>query len=101
MRAVLDDTQGSSDSIRVALVVIQQISSEMNKSKRDQLKRDVQKWLSPPDARKNHHIACATHHGGTATWFIQGNAFAAWELTSSRLWIHQKTGLREERLVIC
>jgi len=50
----------------------------------------IHEWLSPPDPSTNHDIACGTHHGGTATWFVQGSIFGEWMSTASLLWIHGK-----------
>jgi hypothetical protein len=55
----------------------------------EQLQKEVQSWLSPPDPSKNHNIAWASHHGGTATWFTQG-IFQDWKERGSLLWIHGK-----------
>ena len=55
-----------------------------------QLRKDIHKWLSPPDPSTNHNIACDTHHKKTATWFFQGSIFREWKSTGSLLWIHGK-----------
>ena len=95
---------------------MQQLTSDLNKSKRqsfsnvvipdwdhrdflvlgDGLQQDITKWLSPPDPWKNHHIARDSHRRGSAAWFIQGNTFLEWkasEAPSSSLWIHGKRAL--------
>ena len=61
----------------------------------DKLQQDICNWLSPPDPWKNHHIARASHHTGTAAWFTHGNTFSEWKSSppSSLLWIHGKRGL--------
>ncbi|KAI0296792.1 hypothetical protein B0F90DRAFT_1819818 [Multifurca ochricompacta] len=92
MKVVMDDGKASTSEIRQSLAVMQQIASELNKSKRDQLQKDVRSWLSPPDPSKNHNIACETHHEGTATWFIEGKAFSDWKKAGSLLWVHGKPG---------
>ena len=56
----------------------------------DHFHQDIQKWLSPPDPQKNHNIAREARHLGTATWFIEDNAFVEWKLTGSLLWVHGK-----------
>src|SRR5712672_560448 len=56
----------------------------------NQLREKTHKWLSPPDPSTNHNIACATHHKGTATWFLEGNIFQQWKTRGSLLWIHGK-----------
>ena len=91
---------------------MQQLTSDLNKSKRqsffndvitdwdhrdylagDNVQRDIFRWLSPPDPWENHHIACNSRHHGSAAWFIQGNTFSKWkasEAGSSLLWVHGK-----------
>jgi len=61
----------------------------------DELQRDLRNWLSPPDPWKNHHIACESHHEGTAAWFLEGETFSEWKASgpSSLLWIHGKREL--------
>ena len=56
----------------------------------DKLRKDVRKWLSPPDPSINHNIACEAHHRGTATWFTHGAAYENWKARGSLLWIHGK-----------
>jgi NACHT domain len=95
-----------------ALEIMQEVASDLNKSKRqsifdiaiadwdhrdclagDDLQRNIFGWLSPPDPWKNYHIACESHHGGSAAWFIEGNTFSEWkasEAQSSLLWVHGK-----------
>jgi hypothetical protein len=58
--------------------------------KDDQIQRDINAWLSPPDPSTNHNIACETYHDGTAKWFIQGTIFREWKMSGSLLWIHGK-----------
>ncbi|KAF8462657.1 hypothetical protein DFH94DRAFT_659177, partial [Russula ochroleuca] len=74
---------------------MQQLASDQNKSKRDNLHKDIFKWLSPPDPWKNHHLACKSRHRRSAAWFVQGNTFSEWkasEAPSSILWVHGKPG---------
>jgi hypothetical protein len=56
------------------------------------LQQDVQQWLSPPDPWKNHNIARESRHGGTGTWWIQGDSYAEWKSSgpSSLLWVNGK-----------
>jgi hypothetical protein len=56
----------------------------------DQLQKDVQNWLSPPDPSTNHDIASGAYQSETAAWFFQGTMFATWKATGSLLWIHGK-----------
>ncbi|KAF8463029.1 ankyrin repeat-containing domain protein, partial [Russula ochroleuca] len=94
MRVVLDDGKASADSVREALEIIQQIASDMNKSKRDKLHEDVRRWLSPPDPWKNHNLALGSRHTGTASWFVASSALSKWKLSGPRslMWIHGKPG---------
>ncbi|KAH8994004.1 hypothetical protein EDB92DRAFT_350268 [Lactarius akahatsu] len=92
MKVVMDGGKTTSEDIKHALVVMQQVASNMNKSQRDQLHDKSRKWLSPADPSTNYNIACKAHHDGTATWFIQGATFREWEVTGSLLWIHGRPG---------
>jgi hypothetical protein len=56
----------------------------------DQLQRDVQHWLSPPDPSKNHDFVWKAHHTGTSEWFFESKALAEWKASGSFLWIHGK-----------
>ncbi len=56
----------------------------------DQLQRDVQHWLSPPDPSKNHDFVWKAHHAGTSAWFFESKALAEWKASGSFLWIHGK-----------
>lgn len=95
--------------LTVVLVLIQQLASDINKSRRafnkcsvlpkvakltfvgDQLQENFRRWLSPPDPSKNYNIARKAHHEGSAEWFVRGNMFCEWkQATSSLLWIHGK-----------
>jgi hypothetical protein len=56
----------------------------------DQLRYDVQNWLSPPDPSTNHNLVRKARHSGTATWFFESNALTEWKARGSLLWIHGK-----------
>jgi hypothetical protein len=56
----------------------------------NQLRDELRTWLAPPNPSTNHNIACKTHHGGTAEWFLQGSIFSQWYSAGSLLWIHGK-----------
>jgi len=86
MRVVEEDNKASKDSIQKALTMVHEMASEIKQSRR----REIQKWLSPPDPWKNYNIARESLHQGTATWFTEGDIFAEWKLTGSLLWIHGK-----------
>ncbi|KAI0253845.1 hypothetical protein BJV78DRAFT_133736 [Lactifluus subvellereus] len=72
--------------------MMQEMTSQANKEKCDQMPRDLRRWLSPPDPWKNHNIACDAHHDGTTTWFIESDTFAEWISSDSPLWIRGKPG---------
>ncbi len=56
------------------------------------MQQDVRKWLSPPDPWKNHNLARESRHGGTGTWWVEGDTHAEWKSSgaSSLLWLHGK-----------
>ncbi|KAH9963684.1 hypothetical protein BJV74DRAFT_990889, partial [Russula compacta] len=68
---------------------MQQVADDQ---RRDQIRRDLSKWLSPPDPSVNFNTATDSHHEGTALWFTESNAFKNWKSSSSFLWIHGKPG---------
>ncbi|KAI0292479.1 hypothetical protein B0F90DRAFT_1955709 [Multifurca ochricompacta] len=93
MKALIDGGKASADDIQYALIIIQRLASDIiDRSKRDQLLKDVRTWLSPLDPSKSHNTARDAHHTGTSTWFIQGHTFAEWKIAGSLLWIHGKPG---------
>ena len=56
----------------------------------DQLRYDIQLWLSPPDPSTNHNFVWKARHRGTAAWFFESNTFTEWKARGSLLWIHGK-----------
>ena len=56
----------------------------------DQLQRDVQHWLSPPDPSTNHDFIWKAHLTGTASWFFESDALTEWKRKGSVLWVHGK-----------
>src|SRR6267154_2373501 len=58
----------------------------------DKLQQDARNWLSPPDPWKNHTLAHESRHGGSGTWWVEGDTYAEWKSSSasSLLWIHGK-----------
>jgi hypothetical protein len=71
---------------------MQQMASDINKIRRDQMQKDSKSWLCPPDPSKNYNIGYKTHQDGTAAWFFEGNVFDEWNAKGSLLWIHGKPG---------
>ncbi|KAN0135083.1 Ankyrin repeat-containing domain protein [Lactarius tabidus] len=92
VKVVMNDGKRSVDGIWKALDTMQQIVSDINKMKRDCLKRESRRWLSPPDPSPNYNIAREIHRDETATWFCEGSVFAEWNAKGSLLWIHGKPG---------
>jgi len=100
MRIVLEDGKASTDSIRQELVALRKIVDDgTKKTKRDQLQRDVQRWLSPPDPSTNHNFVWEAHKPGTAEWFLQSNVLTEWKAKGSLLWIHGKPGSGKSTLL--
>ncbi|KAH9971101.1 hypothetical protein BGW80DRAFT_508973 [Lactifluus volemus] len=56
------------------------------------MRRDLQRWLSPPDPWKNHNLACEARHGGTTKWLIQSDTLVKWQSSGSLLWVCGKPG---------
>jgi hypothetical protein len=94
------------------LSVAAQTLNDMNKMKRllfplplrfrdrrysvgDQLQRDFQQWLSPPDPSTNHNFVSKLRHKGTTAWFFESSALKEWKANGSLLWIHGKRTLFE------
>ena len=55
-----------------------------------ELRKDIRKWISPPDPSVNYNIASSAHHDGTASWCTKGITLADWKSSGSLLWIHGK-----------
>ncbi|KAH9961507.1 hypothetical protein BC827DRAFT_1341818 [Russula dissimulans] len=109
MKMVMDDKSVLMDDVRRALGVfvslstlsllivvavdIQQVASNMNKLRRDELQEKIRRWLSPSDPSINHNTARDVHHEGSAKWFIHGNTFQQWKMEmGSLLWVSGKPG---------
>ncbi|KAH9969645.1 hypothetical protein BC827DRAFT_20964 [Russula dissimulans] len=93
LKKVMDDRDVLMDDIHRTLVDIQQVTSNMNKSRRDELQEKLRRWLSPPDPSINHNMARNARHKGTAEWFIHGSTFSQWKMgTGSLLLVHGKPG---------
>ncbi|KAH9980439.1 hypothetical protein BJV74DRAFT_798133 [Russula compacta] len=58
----------------------------------NQMRQNLEKWLSPPDPSINYNTASDAHHDGTAMWFTQSSSFDNWKQSNSLLWIHGKPG---------
>ncbi|KAH8976956.1 hypothetical protein EDB86DRAFT_2764231, partial [Lactarius hatsudake] len=58
----------------------------------NELRKDLRKWIAPPDPSVNYNTASGAHHEGTAEWCTKGNTIANWKASGSLLWIHGKPG---------
>ena len=56
----------------------------------NQMRQDIENWLSPADPFINFNTANEAHYGDTAEWFTQGSIFKNWKESGSILWIHGK-----------
>ncbi|KAH9011776.1 hypothetical protein EDB84DRAFT_1424602 [Lactarius hengduanensis] len=83
-------------------VVIQQVVNQVSDLNPDhetltsltgnELRKDLRKWVAPPDPSVNYNTAFGAHHEGTAEWCTKGNTLANWKASGSLLWIHGKPG---------
>ncbi|KAN0132855.1 hypothetical protein V8E53_009220 [Lactarius tabidus] len=64
----------------------------VNDLERNETRKDLREWISPPDPSSNLYTASKAHHKGTATWCTEGKTFADWMESGSLLWIQGKTG---------
>ncbi|KAH9055845.1 hypothetical protein EDB83DRAFT_2675938 [Lactarius deliciosus] len=58
----------------------------------NELRKDLQKWIAPPDPSVNYNTASDVHHEGTAAWCTKGSVLANWKTSGCLLWIHGKPG---------
>jgi hypothetical protein len=56
----------------------------------NQMRQDIEQWLSPVDPFINFNTANEAHYEGTAEWFTQSSVFKSWKDSGSLLWIHGK-----------
>jgi hypothetical protein len=56
----------------------------------NKLRKDLRKWIAPPDPTINLRTASGAHHVGTASWCTKGSTVATWKKSGSLLWIHGK-----------
>ncbi|KAH9016742.1 hypothetical protein EDB85DRAFT_2122515, partial [Lactarius pseudohatsudake] len=67
---------------------------------RNQLRRDLRNWISPPDPSINYNTACGAHHKGTATWLTRGDAFKYWRAHGCLLWVHGKPTVSSSSVIV-
>ncbi|KAH9061899.1 hypothetical protein EDB87DRAFT_385085 [Lactarius vividus] len=73
-------------------VVTQQLVDRVGHLNWNELRKDLRKWIAPPDPSVNYNTASGAHHDGTAEWCTKGNILADWKTSGSLLWIHGKPG---------
>ena len=56
----------------------------------NELRKDLRKWIAPPDPSVNFNTASDAHHEGTAVWCTKGITVADWKKSGTLLWIHGK-----------
>ncbi|KAH9013212.1 hypothetical protein EDB85DRAFT_984081 [Lactarius pseudohatsudake] len=71
---------------------IQRIVNTVDDMNRNQLRRDLRNWVSPPDPSINYNTACGAHHEGTAAWLTRGDSFKGWRTDGCLMWVHGKPG---------
>ncbi|KAI9445643.1 hypothetical protein BJY52DRAFT_1420739 [Lactarius psammicola] len=73
-------------------VAILQVSNQVKDLNRNELRKDLRKWIAPPDPSVNFNTASGAHHKGTAAWCTKGNTLVDWKTSGTLLWIHGKPG---------
>ena len=56
----------------------------------NELRKDLRKWIAPPDPSVNFNTATDAHHEGTAAWCTKGDTVLTWKASGCLLWIHGK-----------
>ncbi|KAN0129427.1 hypothetical protein V8E53_012759 [Lactarius tabidus] len=69
-----------------------QVEGVDSKVQGNELRKDLRKWIAPPDPSVNFNTASETHHEGTAAWCTKGNTVVTWKESATLLWIHGKSG---------
>jgi len=89
----VDDKIGSViEGVKESPVAIQQVVNQVSDLNRNELRKDLRKWIAPPDPSVNFHSASGAHHEGTAAWCTTGSNVVNWKTSGSLLWIHGKPG---------
>ncbi|KAH9044885.1 hypothetical protein EDB84DRAFT_805988 [Lactarius hengduanensis] len=71
---------------------IQKVVNQVTDLSRNELRKDLRKWIAPPDPSVNYNTASGAHHEGTAAWCTEGITLTDWKSSGSLLWIHGKPG---------
>ncbi|KAH9037510.1 hypothetical protein EDB85DRAFT_609184 [Lactarius pseudohatsudake] len=89
----VDNKVGSvTQGVKESGVAIQQVINQVSNLNRNELRKDLRKWIAPPDPSVNYNTASDAHHEGTAAWCTTGSSFADWKASGSLLWVHGKPG---------
>ncbi|KAH9061879.1 hypothetical protein EDB87DRAFT_1830686 [Lactarius vividus] len=80
------------DGGKETTAALQRIVNTVDDISRNQLRRELRNWISPPDPSINYNTACGAHHEGTAAWLTRGDAFNTWKSSGCLLWVHGKPG---------
>ncbi|KAN0141970.1 hypothetical protein V8E53_000432, partial [Lactarius tabidus] len=78
--------------VKGTMQAVQLVANQVTDLNWNDLRKDIQKWIYPPDPSVNYNTASGVHQEGTAAWCIKGNTLADWKATGSLLWIHGKPG---------
>ncbi|KAH9019708.1 hypothetical protein EDB84DRAFT_610943 [Lactarius hengduanensis] len=92
VRSVDNKVDSVTHGIQENGVAIQQVVNQVSDLNRNELRKDLRKWIAPPDPSVNYNTASSAHHEGTAAWCTKGNTLADWKASGSLLWIHGKPG---------
>ncbi|KAH9037477.1 hypothetical protein EDB85DRAFT_2287858 [Lactarius pseudohatsudake] len=92
VRSVDNKVDSVTHGIQENGVAIQQVVYQVSELNRNELRKDLRKWIAPPDPSVNYNTASSAHHEGTAAWCTKGNTLADWKASGSLLWIHGKPG---------
>ncbi|KAH8977717.1 hypothetical protein EDB92DRAFT_708792 [Lactarius akahatsu] len=92
MRSVDNKVDSVTHGITENEVVIQQVVNQVSDLNKNESRKDLRKWIAPPDPSVNYNTASGAHHEGTAAWCTEGKTLADWKASGSLLWIHGKPG---------
>ncbi|KAH9055869.1 hypothetical protein EDB83DRAFT_1091321 [Lactarius deliciosus] len=92
VRSVDDKVDSVTHGMKENGVAIQQVVNQVSDLNRTELRKDLRKWVAPPDPSVNYNTASDAHHEGTAAWCTKGDTLANWKTSGSLLWIHGKPG---------
>ncbi|KAF8496246.1 hypothetical protein F5888DRAFT_418419 [Russula emetica] len=90
--AVLDGGENMTVELQQVARVVSDLAKDASDEKRNQMRQDIELWLSPADPFINFNTANDAHYEGTAEWFTQCSVFKSWKESGSLLWIHGKPG---------